>query len=104
MYYCITQERLQAHHAAMDFSAGSGGRIISDPAEAAVIARLGSSTTMRSWGGLASPALASSKSSLDTEGGAGADPSTDLGAGAGAAWFKPSMGREQANSALFPHR
>ena len=92
----------------MDFSAGSGGRIISDPAEAAVIARLGTSSTMRSWGGLASPALASSKSSLDTEGGAGAgaDPSTDLGAGAGAgaAWFKPSMGREQANSALFPHR
>ena len=90
----------------MDFSAGSGGRIISDPAEAAVIARLGTSTTMRSWGGLASPALASSKSSLDTEGGPGADPSTDLGAGAGAgaAWFKPSMGREQANSALFPHR
>merc|ERR1711936_796596 len=33
------EARLEAHHAAMDFSSPSGGRIISDPREAAAVSR-----------------------------------------------------------------
>merc|ERR1711973_484842 len=37
------EARLEAHHAAMDFSSPSGGRIISDPREAAAVSRSPSS-------------------------------------------------------------
>jgi len=95
------EERLQSgHHAAMDFSAGSGGRIITDPHEAAIIAK--TSFRLRSYPrtGYSSPALASSKSSLED-----LDPSQDVSLpGCSEKWFQPSMCREQANCALFPHR
>ena len=97
----LLQERLQSgHHAAMDFSAGSGGRIITDPHEAAIIAK--TSFRLRSYPrtGYSSPALASSKSSLED-----LDPSQDVSLpGCSEKWFQPSMCREQANCALFPHR
>lgn len=94
------EERLQSgHHAAMDFSAGCGGRIISDPAEAAIIAK--TSCRLRSLPMSASPGLGSSKSSLETV----FDPNQDVSlTGCSEAWFQPNMGREQANSLLFPHR
>ena len=99
-YIFIFQERLQTgHHAAMDFSAGCGGRIISDPAEAAIIAK--TSCRLRSLPMSASPGLGSSKSSLETV----FDPNQDVSlTGCSEAWFQPNMGREQANSLLFPHR
>ena len=93
MKICI-QERLQAHHAAMDFSNGSGGRIISDPMEAAMIAKAGSK--IRSLH--PSHQQSSSMSSLQ---GSEQPLSTVI---CTEPWFRPALGREQANLALFPHR
>lgn len=96
----------------MDFSAGHGGRIISDPAEAASVSRSSCPRGLRpGWpGGQGSgnPQMmgSGSKSSLDSAS-SDRDPGTDLSLSLSlseAAWFKPMMGREQANSALFPHR
>ena len=90
------QERLQAHHAAMDFT-GSGGRIISDPQEAALIAK--TSIRLRSFPICQSSPRSSSKSSLEDT------TSLDLATPpCSQVWFRPNMGREQANTALFPHR
>ena len=104
------QDRLQAHHAPMDFSAGHGGRIISDPAEAASVSRSSCPRGLRpGWpGGQGSPQMlgSGSKSSLDSAS-SDRDPGTDLSLSLSlseATWFKPTMGREQANSALFPYR
>ena len=96
----------------MDFSAGHGGRIISDPTEAASVSRSGYPRGQRpGWPGgqgWASPQMmgSGSKSSLDSAS-SDRDPGTDLSLSLSlseATWFKPTMGREQANSALFPHR
>lgn len=106
------EDRLQAHHAPMDFSAGHGGRIISDPAEAASVSRSSCPRGLRpGWPGgqgCGNPQLmgSGSKSSLDSAS-SDRDPGTDLSLSLSlseVAWFKPMMGREQANSALFPHR
>jgi len=87
------EERLQAHHAAMDFSNGSGGRIISDPMEAAMIAKAGSIRSLHP-----SHQQSSSMSSLQ---GSEQPLSTVI---CTEPWFRPALGREQANLALFPHR
>ena len=81
----------------MDFSHGAGGRIISDPQEVALVAK--SSIRIRSF-----PSAQSS--SLLTGSGAGQeDPSLDLSIPpCSQLWFRPGMAREQANTALFPHR
>ena len=81
----------------MDFSHGTGGRIISDPQEAALVAK--SSIRIRSF-----PAALSS-SSVTASGSSQEDPSLDLSTPpCSQLWFRPGMGREQANTALFPHR
>ena len=80
----------------MDFSTGSGGRIISDPQEAAaLIAR--TSFRVRSFPLTQSSAVANSENSLDLS----VDLSTPQ---CSQCWFRPGMGREQANTTLFPHR
>merc|ERR1712083_389653 len=86
------EARLEAHHAAMDFSSPSGGRIISDPREAAAVSRSPSSRPPP----LLRPHSGASTSSLV--------PPHTPGPELSAAWFRPQMGREQANLALFPHR
>jgi len=86
------EARLEAHHAAMDFSSPSGGRIISDPREAAAVSRSPSSRPPP----LLRPHMGASTSSLV--------PPHTPGPELSAAWFRPQMGREQANLALFPHR
>ena len=88
----LLQARLEAHHAAMDFSSPTGGRIISDPREAAAVSRAPSSRPPP----LVRPHSGASISSLV----AAHTPGPELSA----AWFRPQMGREQANLALFPHR
>jgi len=100
------EERLQAHHAAMDFSTGCGGRIVSDPTEAALIAKSGSKIRSLHLC-LSAPQHQSSSSSasslqtgLDQAGAAGANATVICSE----PWFRPSIGREQANLALFPHR
>merc|ERR1712018_590259 len=86
------EARLEAHHAAMDFSSPTGGRIISDPREAAAVSRAPSSRPPP----LVRPHSGASISSLV----AAHTPGPELSA----AWFRPQMGREQANLVLFPHR
>jgi len=86
------EARLEAHHAAMDFSSPTGGRIISDPREAAAVSRAPSSRPPP----LVRPQSGASISSLV----AAHTPGPELSAG----WYRPQMGREQANLALFPHR
>lgn len=87
------QERLHAQHVAMDFT-GSGGRIISDPKEAAAIAQSGPrlrhnvSRRQSSLASLGTP-LSSSTSSISQ---------------IQAEWFMPKVTREQSNLALFSHR
>ena len=93
---CI-QERLQAHHAAMDFSTGSGGRIISDPMEAALIAKTGSK--IRSL----HPCLSAHQQSSSMSSLQGTDQPLSTVV-CSEPWFRPALGREQANLALFPHR
>ena len=88
----LLQARLEAHHAAMDFSSPTGGRIISDPREAAAVSRAPSSRPLP----LVRPQSGASISSLV----ATHTPGPELSA----AWYRPQMGREQANLALFPHR
>lgn len=88
----LLQARLEAHHAAMDFSSPTGGRIISDPREAAAVSRAPSSRPPP----LVRPHSGASISSLV----AAHTPGPELSA----AWYRPQMGREQANLALFPHR
>jgi len=91
------EERLQAHHAAMDFSTGAGGRIISDPMEAALIAKTGSK--LRSLHPTClSTHQSSSLSSLQVPD----QPNNTVVCSE--PWFRPTLGREQANLALFPHR
>ena len=90
---CAPQERLQAHHAPMDFSHGTGGRIISDPQEAALVAK--TSIRLRSF-----PVSQSSSVVAGSSGGS-QDLSTPP---CSQTWFRPGMCREQANTALFPHR
>merc|ERR1711874_706080 len=72
----------------MDFSSPTGGRIISDPREAAAVSRAPSSRPTP----LLRPHSGASISSLVS------------GPELSAAWYRPQMGREQANLALFPHR
>jgi len=91
------EERLQAHHAAMDFSTGSGGRIISDPMEAALIAKTGSK--IRSL----HPCLSAHQQSSSMSSLQGADHSLSTVV-CSEPWFRPAISREQANLALFPHR
>ena len=81
----------------MDFSHGTGGRIISDPQEAALVAK--TSIRLRTF-------PSSQTSSIVTGAGAGQeDPSMDLSTPpCSQLWFRPGMAREQANTALFPHR
>jgi len=82
------EDRLQNHHAAMDFT-GSGGRIVTDPREAAEIANMESRlrpTPRMTW--------SSSTASFADE----ASPAP------GKAWFKPGVTRDQANNALLPLR
>ena len=82
----------------MDFSHGTGGRIISDPQEVALVAK--SSVRLRSF-----PAAQSCSSMVTASGGGQEDPSLDLSTPpCSQLWFRPGMGREQANTALFPHR
>ena len=76
----------------MDFSSPTGGRIISDPREAAAVSRAPSSRPPP----LVRPQSGASISSLV----AAHTPGPELSAG----WYRPQMGREQANLALFPHR
>ena len=76
----------------MDFSSPSGGRIISDPREAAAVSRSPSSRPPP----LLRAHLGASTSSLV--------PPHTPGPELSAAWFRPQLGREQANLALFPHR
>jgi len=90
------EERLQAHHAAMDFSTGAGGRIINDPMEAALIAKTGSK--IRSLHPCLSTHQSSSLSSLHSPD----SPLTTVTCME--PWFRPGLGRDQANLALFPHR
>ena len=101
------QARLQAHHAPMDFSAGLGGRIISDPLEAASVLRTSCPRGLRpGWPSSPLVSGSGSRSSLASSS-SDRDPGTDLSLSPALGevkWFKPSMGREQANSALFPHR
>ena len=84
----VLQDRLHAHHAAMDFT-GSGGRIVTDPREAAEIAHMESRLRPAprvTW--------SSSASSLE-----------DMNPAApGQPWYKPGVSRDQANAALLPHR
>ena len=76
----------------MDFSHGTGGRIISDPQEAALVAK--TSIRLRSFPVVASsPVVAGAGGSQDLS----TPPCSQL-------WFRPGMCREQANTALFPHR
>ena len=73
----------------MDFT-GSGGRIVTDPREAAEIAHMESRlrpTPRFTW--------SSSPSS---------DMKEDSPPVPGQAWFKPGVTRDQANNALLPHR
>ena len=73
----------------MDFT-GSGGRIVTDPREAAEIAHMESRlrpTPRFTW--------SSSPSSYMKE---------DSPPVPGQAWFKPGVTRDQANNALLPHR
>lgn len=101
------EARLQAHHAPMDFSAGLGGRIISDPLEAASVLRTSCPRGLRpGWPSSPLVSGSGSRSSLASSS-SDRDPGTDLSLSPALGevkWFKPSMGREQANSALFPHR
>ena len=69
----------------MDFS-GAGGRIISDPAEAARVLRGGA-------GGRGGPGWSSS-----SDWGGQVEPEC------GEPWYRPQLGREAASLALFPHR
>jgi len=94
------EERLQAHHAAMDFSTGAGGRIISDPMEAALIAKTGSKIRSLHPG---QSAHQQSSSLLSLQGMEHAH-STATQVQCTEPWFRPALGREQANLALFPHR
>jgi SH2 domain/BPS (Between PH and SH2) len=84
------QERLQAHHAAMDFT-GAGGRIVTDPREAAEIAHTESRLrpVARAHWTAASGALAAAEDPV---------PLTYQ------PWFKPGVSRDQASLALLPHR
>ena len=73
----------------MDFT-GAGGRIVTDPREAAEIAHMESRlrpTPRFTW--------SSSPSS---------DVKEDAAPAPGQAWFKPGVTRDQANNALLPHR
>lgn len=81
----------------MDFSAGNGGRIVSDPQEAAMIARSSYRNRPFSQTGSISSPPGSSKSSNE-------DHSLVDVSNCFERWFRPDIGREQANSALFPHR
>jgi len=80
------EDRLQNHHAAMDFT-GSGGRIVTDPREAAEIANTDS--RLRPV-----PRFIWTSSSFTED--AHPTPSQP--------WFKAGVSREQANSSLLPHR
>lgn len=81
----------------MDFSTGLGGRIISDPQEAATVAK--TSFRLRSFPISQSSPVTGSKSSLEDM------TSIDLSTPPSSqAWFRPTMAREQANTLLFPHR
>jgi len=82
------EDRLQTHHAAMDFT-GAGGRIVTDPREAAEIAHMESRlrpTPRMTW---------SSSSASCVE---------DTCPAPGQPWFKPGVTRDQANNALLPLR
>jgi hypothetical protein len=85
------QERLQAHHAAMDFT-GAGGRIVTDPREAAEIAHTESRlrpVARAHWAATSSSAAAGCEEAVPT-------PYQH--------WFKPGVSRDQASLALLPHR
>jgi hypothetical protein len=92
------QARLQAHHAAMDFSSPAGGRIISDPREAAALAAISRT------GPSARPPPASGTTSLASSRPPPSPAQSARSPGPGPAWLRTGMGREQANLALFPHR
>lgn len=82
------EDRLHAHHAAMDFT-GSGGRIVTDPREAAEIAHMESRLRP-------APRVTWSSSASNLE---------DMNPAApGQPWYKPGVSRDQANAALLPHR
>ena len=80
----------------MDFT-GAGGRIVTDPREAAEIAsmesRLGPVPRLSSWS--SSSSSSTSSSSLD-QANQPALPANQ--------WFKAGVSRDQANAALLPHR
>jgi len=81
----------------MDFSTGLGGRIITDPQEAATITK--TSIRLRSFPLSQSSPMTGSKWSLEDT------TSMDLSTPpCSQAWFRPRMGREQANTLLFPDR
>ena len=82
----------------MDFT-GSGGRIVSDPLEAAAIAQTGGGSHIRSR-------LSGSRRPSSSLGPA---PATGSGKNSEARevdqnWFVPKVTREQANMTLFSHR
>ena len=81
----------------MDFSTGSGGRIISDPMEAAMIAKTGSK--LRSL----HPSLSAHQQSNSMSSLQGSELSLSPVV-CTEPWFRPAISREQANLTLFPHR
>lgn len=84
------EERLQPHHAAMDFSTGCGGKIITDPKEVENLTKQASSSKLISLSSLSRSSLSDSEDQEEV------NCSTD--------WFRPGLGREQANLVLYHHR